>query len=142
MPERKVVATIRLQIRAGSANPGPPVGPALGQYGINTMAFCRLFNAKTQHQAGTILPTVITIFSDRSFNFHVKTPPAVHLLKIAAGIAKGAEEPKRETVGTITRGQLREIAEMKREDLNAHDISAAERTIAGTARSMGIKIEG
>jgi len=137
---RKVKAIIKLQIEAGKASPAPPVGPALGQHGVNIMAFCKEYNARTASQAGMIIPVEITVYQDRSFSFITKTPPATDLLKKAAGIEKGATSPRRETVGTVTREQIREIAQLKMKDLNALDLAGAERIIEGTARSMGIKI--
>lgn len=137
---KKVKAIIKLQIPAGKANPAPPVGPALGQHGINIMAFCKEYNARTASQVGSIIPVEITVYQDQSFTFVTKTPPTADLLRKAAGIEKGAAEPRREKVGTITRKQLREIAELKMKDLNAIDLAGAERQIEGTARSMGIEI--
>ncbi len=137
---KKIVAIVKLQCPAGQANPSPPVGPALGQHGVNIMEFCKAFNARTQDKAGLIIPAVITIYADRSFTFELKTPPAAVLLKRAAKIAKGSGEPNREKVGTVTSSQVREIAETKRPDLNAHDIDMAMRIVAGTARSMGIDV--
>ena len=131
-----------MQIPAGAANPAPPVGPALGQAGINIMEFCKQFNAATQDRMGLILPVVITVYTDKSFTFIVKSPPAPVLLKQAAGIEKGAGDPLRERVGTVTWEQCREIAQRKMEDLNAYDLDKAASMIAGTARSMGIKVEG
>jgi len=139
---KKVTGFIKLQIAAGKATPAPPVGPALGQQGVNIMEFCKAFNARTQDKAGLIIPAVISVYADRSFTFELKTPPAAILLKRAAKIAKGSGEPNREKVGTVTSAQVREIAEMKAPDLNANDIENAMRIIAGTARSMGIEIEG
>ena len=139
---KKVIAIVKLQCPAGAANPSPPVGPALGQHGVNIMEFCKAFNARTQEQAGLIIPAVISVFADRSFTFELKTPPAAVLLKRAAKIAKGSGEPNREKVGTVTADQVREIAEMKAPDLNANDTEMAMRIIAGTARSMGIEVEG
>jgi large subunit ribosomal protein L11 len=139
---KKVMAEIKLQCPAGAANPSPPVGPALGQHGVNIMEFCKQFNAATQAQEGLIIPVVITVYADRSFTFILKTPPASILLKRAAKIAKGAADPKREKVGTVTLAQVREIAQTKMPDLNCHDLDAATRIVAGTARSMGIAIEG
>jgi large subunit ribosomal protein L11 len=139
---KKVVAEIKLQCPAGAANPSPPVGPALGQHGVNIMEFCKQFNAATQAQEGLIIPVVITVYADRSFTFILKTPPASILLKRAAKIAKGAADPKREKVGTVTLAQVKEIAQTKLPDLNCHDLEAATRIVAGTARSMGIAIEG
>ena len=139
---KKVVSIIKLQIPAGQANPSPPVGPALGQHGVNIMEFCKAFNAKTQEKQGLIIPVVITVFSDRSFTFITKTPPAAVLLKKVAKIEKGSKEPNREKVGKVTRAQVREIAEMKLPDLNANDVEMAMRIVEGTARSMGIVVEG
>jgi len=139
---KKVLAMIKLQCPAGQANPSPPVGPALGQHGVNIMEFCKTFNARTQDQAGMIIPAIITVYADRSFTFELKTPPAAVLLKKAAKIAKGSGEPNREKVGKVTQAQVREIAEIKRPDLNAHDVDAAMKIVAGTARSMGIEVEG
>ncbi len=137
---KKVVAVIKLALPAGKANPAPPVGPALGQHGVNIMAFCKEYNAKTANQAGMIIPVEISVYEDRSFTFVLKTPPASVLLKKAAGIEVGSKEPNRSKVGKITREQLREIAQTKMPDLNANDIEAAMRIIAGTARNMGITI--
>jgi len=137
---KKLVAVVKLQLPAGKATPAPPVGPALGQYGINIMAFVKEYNEKSASQAGSIVPVEISIYSDRSFVARLLTPPAADLLRKAAGIQKGASTPKRTTVGTITRAQLRQIAQQKLPDMNANDIEAAERIVAGTARSMGIKI--
>ncbi|MDJ0853035.1 MAG: 50S ribosomal protein L11 [Myxococcota bacterium] len=139
---KKVVAQVKLQCPAGQANPSPPVGPALGQHGVNIMEFCKAFNARTQDKQGLIIPSVITIYADRSFTFELKTPPAAVLLKRAAKIAKGSGEPNRDKVGTVTKAQVKEIAEMKAPDLNAHDVDMAMRIIEGTARSMGIQVEG
>ena len=138
---RKVLTLIKLQVPAGQANPAPPVGPALGQHGVNIMEFCKAFNAQTQDQNGRIIPVEITVFEDRSFTFITKTPPAAVLIKEALRIEKGSPEPNREKVGTITQQQLREIAERKLEDLNAHDVEQAAKIIAGTARSMGVEVE-
>ncbi|MGH0031635.1 MAG: 50S ribosomal protein L11 [Myxococcota bacterium] len=138
---KKVVAIVKLQCPAGQANPSPPVGPALGQHGVNIMEFCKAFNARTQEQQGLIIPAVISVYADRSFTFELKTPPAAVLLKRAAKIAKGSGEPNKTKVGTVTRDQLREIAEMKAPDLNAHDTDMAINIIAGTARSMGLEVE-
>ena len=138
---KKELATIKLQIPAGSASPTPPVGPALGQQGVNIMEFCKAFNATTQDKQGLIIPVVITVYADRSCSFITKTPPASVLLKRAAGIEKGSGVPNRDKVGTVTRDQLREIAETKMEDLNANDVDAAIEMIAGTARSMGLVVE-
>ncbi len=140
---KKVVGTIELMIPAQQASPSPPVGPALGQHGVNIMEFVKAFNAATaEMKPGTIVPVVITVYNDRSFTFVLKTPPASYLLKEAAGIKKGASDPKREKVGKVTKEQIREIAEMKLKDMNTDDIEAVMRTIAGTARSMGIEVEG
>jgi large subunit ribosomal protein L11 len=139
---KAVSAMVKLQIPAGNANPAPPVGPALGQHGVNIMEFCKQFNAKTQSQAGLIIPVVITIFSDRSFTFITKTPPAPVLLKRAAGLAKASGVPNRNKVGKVTAAQVTEIATLKMPDLNAADVAAAESMVRGTARSMGIEIEG
>jgi large subunit ribosomal protein L11 len=138
---KKELATIKLQIPAGSATPTPPVGPALGQHGVNIMEFCKAFNATTKDKQGLIIPVVITVYADRSFTFITKTPPASVLLKRAAGIEKGSGVPNRDKVGTVTRDQLREIAQTKMEDLNANDVDAAIEMIAGTARSMGLVVE-
>ncbi len=138
---KKVVAIVKLQCPAGQANPSPPVGPALGQHGVNIMEFCKAFNARTQDQPGLIIPSVITIYADRSFTFELKTPPAAVLLKRAAKIAKGSGEPNRDKVGRVTKAQVQEIAELKAVDLNAHDVDMAMRIIEGTARSMGIEVE-
>lgn len=131
---------IKLQVEAGKANPSPPIGPALGQHGVNIMDFCKAFNARTTNDAGMIIPVVITVYQDRSFTFVTKTPPAAVLLKKAAKIAKGAGDPKRDRVGQVTRQQVEEIAKLKMVDLNANDIDAACNIIAGTARSMGIEV--
>ena len=139
---KKVIANIKLQIKAGKATPSPPIGPALGQHGVNIMEFCNAYNALTQNQEGTIIPVLITVYADRSFTFITKTPPASVLLKQAAKVAKGAADPKREKVGTVTGKQVKEIAELKFNDLNAVDIEGAIKIIAGTARSMGIEIAG
>ena len=139
---KKVIGFIKLQIPAGKANPAPPVGPALGQHGVNIMEFCKAFNAKTQDQSGKLIPVEITVFADRSFTFITKTPPAASLLIEALGIEKGSGEPNREKVGTVTNAQLKEIAEIKMPDLNASDVESAMRMIAGTARSMGIVVRG
>ncbi|MCK5327346.1 MAG: 50S ribosomal protein L11 [Candidatus Latescibacteria bacterium] len=138
---KKVVATIKLQISAGSATPAPPVGPALSQQGLNIMEFCKDFNARTQSQSGLIIPVVITAYADRSFSFVTKTPPAAVLLRRAVGIEKGSGEPNRTKVGTVTLDQVRQIAEQKMPDLNATDVDAAMRMIMGTARSMGLVVE-
>ena len=137
---KKVKAIVKLAIPAGKATPAPPVGPALGQHGINIMAFCKDYNARTAHQAGSIIPAEITVFQDNSFRFILKTPPATDLLKKAAGIEKGASEALVETAGTVSRQQVREIAEQKMKDLNAYDVESAMRMIEGTARSMGIQV--
>jgi large subunit ribosomal protein L11 len=142
MATKKVTSLIKLQIPAGQATPSPPVGPALGQAGINIMEFCKAFNAKTKGQEGMIIPVVISAFEDRSFTFITKSPPAAVLLKQAAGVAKGSSNPSKEPVGTVTTEQLREIAEIKKADLNAYDTDHAVRIIAGSAKSMGIKVEG
>ena len=139
---KKVLTLIKLQVPGGSANPAPPVGPALGQHGVNIMEFCKTFNARTQGQQGLIIPVVITVFSDRSFTFITKTPPAAVLIKEAAGIDKGSGEPNRNKVATITADQVRQIAETKLEDLNANDVDQAAKIIAGTARSMGVDVVG
>ncbi len=137
---KPIQAIVKLQCNAGNATPAPPVGPALGQHGINIMEFCKQFNARTQQQAGLVIPVVITIYNDRSFTFITKTPPAAILLKRAAGLAKGSGVPNRNKVGTVTRTQVREIAELKAPDLNSASVEAAERMVMGTARSMGIEI--
>jgi large subunit ribosomal protein L11 len=139
---KKVVAEVKLQIPAGQANPSPPVGPALGQRGVNIMEFCKQFNAQTQAQQGLIIPVVITVYADRSFTFVTKTPPASVLLKRAAGVEKGSGEPHKKKVGTVTREQVREIAQLKTPDLTAASLEAAIRTVEGTARSMGLVVEG
>jgi large subunit ribosomal protein L11 len=137
---KKITGYIRLQLPAGAANPAPPVGPALGAQGVNIMAFCKDFNARTKEQAGLILPVVITVYADKSFSFILKSPPAAVLLKKAAGLAKGSAVPNRDKVGKVTRKQLLEIAEMKKKDLNSRTDDAAIEIIAGTARSMGIDV--
>lgn len=137
---KKVIASVKLLVPAGQANPAPPVGPALGQHGLNIMEFCKAFNAKTKDQEGMLIPVVVTVYADRSFTFVTKTPPASVLLKKAAGIAKGANTPGRESVGTVTKAQVTEIARQKLEDLNAADLDHAYRIIEGTAKSMGLKI--
>jgi len=137
---KKIMAQIKLQVTAGQANPSPPIGPALGQHGVNIMDFCKAFNARTVNDEGMIIPVVISVYQDRSFTFITKTPPASVLLKKAAKIAKGAGDPKRERVGSVTRKQVEEIAKQKMVDLNANDLSAASNIIAGTARSMGIDV--
>ncbi len=138
---KKIDTTIKLQIPAGQANPSPPVGPALGQRGVNIMEFCKAFNAKTQDQQGLLIPVVITVYVDRSFSFVTKTPPASTLLKKAAGLEKASGEPARQIVGSVTRKQVEEIATLKRPDLNAKDLEGAVRIIEGTARSMGLSVE-
>ena len=137
---KKVMTQIKLQINAGKANPAPPVGPALGQHGLNIMEFCNAFNERTKEQVGLVIPVVISVFQDRSFSFITKTPPASDIIKKAVGLESGSSEPGRTSVGTITRAKCREIAEMKREDLNAASDEAAMRIIAGTARSMGLDV--
>ena len=137
---KKVVGQIKLQIPAGQANPAPPVGPALGQHGVNIMAFCKEYNAATREQAGMVIPVVITVYQDKSFSFVTKSPPAAVLLKKAAGIASGSKQPNKEKVGRVTRKQILEIVKTKQDDLNAADEDAAVRVIAGTARSMGIEV--
>ncbi len=139
---KKVITLIKLQVEAGKANPSPPIGPALGQHGVNIMDFCKAFNAKTANDEGMIIPVVITVYQDRSFTFITKTPPASMLLKKAAKIAKGAGDPKRDRVGKVTQAQVEEIAKMKMIDLNANDLEGASQIIRGTARSMGIDVEG
>jgi large subunit ribosomal protein L11 len=139
---KKILTMIKLQIPAGAANPAPPVGPALGQHGVNIMEFCKAFNAQTQQDAGTIIPVEITVYEDRSFEFITKTPPAAVLIKEAAALEKGSGEPNREKVGRISADQVRQIAERKMPDLNANDLDAASKIIAGTARSMGVEIDG
>lgn len=138
---KPVMTMIKLQIPAGQANPAPPVGPALGQHGVNIMDFCKAFNAQTQQEGKTIIPVEITVYDDRSFTFITKTPPAAVLLKEAAGLDKGSGEPNREKVGTVSRAAVKKIAERKMEDLNANDVEAAMKIIAGTARSMGLVVE-
>jgi len=137
---KKVMAVVQLQCPAGAANPAPPVGPALGQHGVNIMEFCKAFNAKTQDKAGLIIPAEITIYQDRSFTFILKSPPAAVLLKKAAKIKSGSGEPNRKKVGQVTQSQLAEIVEMKKDDLNAFDLEQAKKIIAGTARSMGLEV--
>jgi large subunit ribosomal protein L11 len=139
---KKLAAVIKLQIQAGAATPAPPVGPALGQHGVNIMEFCKAYNAATESQRGQIVPVEISVFEDRSFTFITKTPPAARLILKAAGVDKGSGVPHKEKVARITRAQVREIAQAKMEDLNANDLDAAEKTIRGTARSMGITVEG
>lgn len=139
---KEVVTKIKLQVPAGKANPAPPVGPALGQHGVNIMEFCKAFNAQTQKMGDTIVPVIITVYSDRSFTFVTKTPPAAELLKKAAGIIKGSATPNKEKVGKVTRTQIRDIAQQKMPDLNAASLEAAMRTIEGSAKSMGLEITG
>ena len=141
MATKVVMSQIKLQIPAGQATPSPPVGPAVGQHGVNIMEFCKAFNAKTQGQEGSIIPVIIDVYKDRSFSFITKSSPASALLKQAAGIAKGSSNPSKESVGTVTQEQVREIAKVKMENLNADDIEAAMRIIAGSAKSMGLKVE-
>ena len=141
-PKKKLAAIIKLQIQAGAANPAPPVGPALGQHGVNIMEFCKAYNAATESQRGQIVPVEISVYEDRSFTFITKTPPAARLLLKAAGVDKGSGEPHTKKVAKVTMAQVREIAETKMEDLNANDIDQAAKIIAGTARSMGITVEG
>jgi large subunit ribosomal protein L11 len=138
--KKKVLAVVKLQIRAGQATPAPPVGTALGQHGVNIMEFCKQYNEATQHQMGQVIPVELTIFEDRSFTFVTKQPPAAELLKQAAGIEKGSGEPNRDKVGSVTEDQVRQIAETKMKDLNARDVESAMKIIEGTARSMGIKV--
>jgi len=137
---KKVVAQVKLQVMAGKANPSPPIGPALGQHGVNLMEFCKSFNARTANEEGMIIPVVVTVYQDRSFTFITKTPPASILLKKMANVQKGASDPKRDRVGRLTKEQVMQIAKMKMEDLNANDLDSATRIIMGTARSMGIEI--
>ena len=139
---KKIQAYVKLQLPAGKANPSPPVGPALGQHGVNIMEFCKAFNAQTQGQEGMVIPVVITVYSDRSFSFIMKTPPAAILLLKAAGIAKGSKEPNKQKVGKVTKAQVTEIAKTKMPDLNAVNLEGAIRTIEGTARNMGIEVVG
>ena len=141
-PKKKLAAIVKLQIQAGAANPAPPVGPALGQHGVNIMEFCKAYNAATESQRGQIVPVEISVYEDRSFTFVTKTPPAARLLLKAAGVDKGSGEPHKTKVAKVTRAQLREIAQAKMEDLNANDVEQAAKIIAGTARSMGITVEG
>jgi large subunit ribosomal protein L11 len=141
-PKKKLAAIIKLQISAGAANPAPPVGPALGQHGVNIMEFCKAYNAATESQRGQIVPVEISVYEDRSFTFVTKTPPAARLLLKAAGVEKGSGEPHTKKVAKVTMKQVREIAETKMEDLNANDVDQAAKIIAGTARSMGITVEG
>jgi large subunit ribosomal protein L11 len=141
-PKKKVAGLIKLQIKAGAATPAPPIGPALGQHGVNIMEFCKAYNAATEAERGNVIPVEITVYEDRSFTFVTKTPPAAEMIKKAAGVAKGSGTPHTVKVAKITREQVQEIARTKQEDLNANDIEAAEKIIAGTARSMGITVEG
>ncbi len=141
-PKKKITGFIKLQINAGAATPAPPVGPALGQHGVNIMEFVKAYNAATEHQRGNVIPVEITVYEDRSFTFVTKTPPAAELIKKAAGIAKGSKEPHKTKVAKLTAEQVREIAQQKLEDLNANDVEMAARIIAGTARSMGVQTEG
>ena len=141
-PKKKLAAIIKLQIQAGAATPAPPVGPALGQHGVNIMEFCKAYNAATESQRGDVVPVEISVYEDRSFTFITKTPPAARLLLKAAGVEKGSGEPHRNKVAKVTREQVREIAQTKLDDLNANDLDAAEKIVAGTARSMGITVEG
>ncbi|KQU36314.1 MULTISPECIES: 50S ribosomal protein L11 [Nocardiaceae] len=140
--KKKLAGIIKLQIQAGQANPAPPVGPALGQHGVNIMEFCKAYNAATESQRGNVVPVEISVYEDRTFDFKLKTPPAAKLLLKAAGVAKGSGEPHKTKVATVTMDQVREIAKTKAEDLNANDIDQAAKIIAGTARSMGITVEG
>ncbi|MDO4605772.1 MAG: 50S ribosomal protein L11 [Bowdeniella nasicola] len=140
-PKKKVAGLIKLQIQAGAANPAPPIGPALGQHGVNIMEFCKAYNAATESQRGNVVPVEITVYEDRSFTFITKTPPAAELIKKAAGLKKASGRPNTEKVGKLTRAQVEEIAQTKMPDLNANDIDAAAKIIAGTARSMGIEVE-
>jgi large subunit ribosomal protein L11 len=141
-PKKKVTGLIKLQINAGAATPAPPIGPALGQHGVNIMEFCKAYNAATESQRGNVIPVEITVYEDRSFTFITKTPPAAELIKKAAGLQKGSATPHTDKVGKITQAQVREIAETKMPDLNANDIEAAAKIVEGTARSMGITVEG
>ncbi|MDO5053091.1 MAG: 50S ribosomal protein L11 [Pseudoclavibacter sp.] len=140
-PKKKVSGLIKLQIQAGQANPAPPIGPALGQHGVNIMEFCKAYNAATESQRGNVIPVEITVYEDRSFTFVLKTPPAAELIKKAAGVKKGSATPHSAKVGKLTMAQVREIAETKKTDLNANDIEQAAKIVAGTARSMGITVE-
>ncbi|GAA1425046.1 50S ribosomal protein L11 [Agrococcus citreus] len=141
-PKKKVTGLIKLQISAGAANPAPPVGPALGQHGVNIMEFCKAYNAATENQRGNVIPVEITVYEDRSFDFVLKTPPAAELIKKAAGVKKGSGVPHTSKVGKLTMAQVTEIAEQKMPDLNSNDIEGAKKIVAGTARSMGITVEG
>jgi large subunit ribosomal protein L11 len=138
--KKKITGLIKLQIKAGAATPAPPIGPALGQHGVNIMEFCKAYNAATESQRGSVVPVEITVFEDRTFTFITKTPPAAELIKQAAGVAKGSSKPHLEKVATVSRAQVREIAQLKMADLNANDLDAAEKIIAGTASSMGIVV--
>ena len=140
-PKKKISGLIKLQIQAGQANPAPPIGPALGQHGVNIMEFCKAYNAATESQRGNVIPVEITVYEDRSFTFVTKTPPAPELIKKAAGVAKGSATPHTDKVGSLSAAQVRQIAETKMPDLNANDVEAAAKSIAGTARSMGIDVE-
>jgi large subunit ribosomal protein L11 len=142
MAKKKIRATLKIELQAGKATPAPPVGTALGPHGVNIMEFCRAYNERTAQQAGDVVPAEITVFEDRSFTFVLRTPPAVNMLKKAAGIEKGSEKPRREKIGTVTRDQIRTIAEAKAKDLNAFDIAPAMKMIEGTARSMGLEVVG
>ena len=141
-PRKRLTAVIKLQINAGAATPAPPVGPALGQHGVNIMEFCKAYNAATESQRGNVIPVEISVFEDRSFTFVTKTPPAAELIKKAAGLSKGSSVPHKDKVGRLTRDQVREIAEGKMPDLNANDVDAAMKIVEGTARSMGVTVEG
>jgi large subunit ribosomal protein L11 len=141
-PKKKIAGYIKLQINAGAATPAPPIGPALGQHGVNIMEFCKAYNAQTESQRGQVIPVEITVYEDRSFTFVTKTPPAAELIKKAAGVPKGSGEPHKTKVGKLTQAQVREIAQAKLDDLNANDLDQAAKIIAGTARSMGITVEG
>ena len=140
-PKKKVAGLIKLQIEAGAANPAPPIGPALGQHGVNIMEFCKAYNAATENQRGNVVPVEITVYEDRSFSFITKTPPAAELIKKAAGVSKGSGVPHTQKVGKISQDQIEEIAQTKLEDLNANDVAEASKIVAGTARSMGIDVE-
>ena len=140
-PKKKVAGLIKLQIQAGAANPAPPIGPALGQHGVNIMEFCKAYNAATESQRGNVVPVEITVYEDRSFTFILKTPPAAELIKKAAGIQSGSDNPLKNKVGNLTKDQVREIATMKLPDLNANDVDAARKIVEGTARSMGVTVE-
>lgn len=140
-PKKKVAGLIKLQIQAGAANPAPPIGPALGQHGVNIMEFCKAYNAETENQRGNVVPVEITVYEDRSFSFITKTPPAAELIKKAAGVQKGSGVPHTEKIGKLSQSQVEEIAQTKLEDLNANDLAGAAKIVAGTARSMGIDVE-